>query len=98
MKRLTMEYMDNYWPKELCTICRDGEADDAETCGECCEIRDRDCDGCPIDSCIRRLAIYENAQEQIEKRIQEIKANENYPHNFMGQMVDDLEWVLKLFD
>ena len=40
--------------------------------------------------------MYENAREKIEKRVQEIKASTNYPHNYMGQMVDDFEWVLSL--
>lgn len=98
MERLTIQYMDGYWPKALCTICRDGEADDAESCEECCQNRDGNCDDCPLDRCIDRLAVYENAHEQIEKRIKWLKEREEYPHNFMGQMVEDLEWVLQLFD
>lgn len=43
-----------------------------------------------------RLAAYEDMQEKIEMRIQELKASTNYPHNFMGQMVEDFEWVLGL--
>ena len=41
-----------------------------------------------------KLAEYENMHEKIIKRIEEIKATSYYPHNFTGQMVEDLEWVL----
>lgn len=44
------------------------------------------------------LAHYEEAKRAVEKRIQEIKDSTNYPHNFMGQMVEDFEWVLKLLE
>ncbi len=101
MERLTIEYCGEYVPKELCSIDRLGGADDCDLCCEYCKAETDegvDCKGCAINDCFNRLGIYENAQEKIEKRIQEIKANENYPHNFMGQMVDDFEWVLKLFD
>lgn len=101
MERLTMEYCGEYVPKELCSIDREGGADDCDLCCEYCKATTDegvDCKGCAINACFNRLGIYENAQEKIEKRIQEIKADENYPHNFMGQMVDDFEWVLKLFN
>ena len=42
----------------------------------------------------KKLKIYEDTQEDIEKRIEDIKKSTDYPHNFKGQMVDDLEWVL----
>ena len=41
-----------------------------------------------------KLAVYEDMQGKIEKRIKEIKAVSYYPHNFTGQMVEDFEWVL----
>ena len=43
-----------------------------------------------------RLAVYEDMQEKIEKRVEAIKASSEYPHNFTGQMVEDFEWVLGL--
>lgn len=100
MERLTIEYCGEYVPKELGSIDRLGYMDDCNLCSEYCDEKmnyGADCGDCAINHCFNRLGIYENAQEKIEKRIQEIKANENYPHNFMGQMVDDFEWVLKLF-
>lgn len=36
--------------------------------------------------------------DKITKRIKEIKSSTNYPHNFMRQMVEDLEWVLSLLN
>lgn len=47
-----------------------------------------------IAQVIDKLARYENMQERIEKRIEEIKAASYYPHNFTGQMVEDFEWAL----
>lgn len=47
---------------------------------------------------LRRLANYDNAKEQIEERIEILKNSSDYPHNFKGQMVDDFEWVLSLFN
>lgn len=47
---------------------------------------------------LNKLAKYEDMQEKIEKRIEEIKGTSYYPHNFTGQMVDDLEWVLSLLN
>ena len=51
-----------------------------------------------IKQMIDRLAKYEDAHERIEKRIEEIKSVSYYPHNFTGQMVEDLEWVLGLLN
>lgn len=95
MDRLTMEYCGEYVPKELCSIDRLGGADDCDLCCEYCEATE-DCRECAINHCFNRLGMYENVQEKIEKRIQEIKTSTNYPHNFTGQMVDDFEWVLSL--
>lgn len=47
---------------------------------------------------LNKLAKYEDMQEKIEKKIEDIKATSYYPHNFIGQMVDDLEWVLSLLN
>ena len=41
-----------------------------------------------------KLANYEDAIAKIEKKVEQIKSATDYPHNFKGQMVDDLEWVL----
>lgn len=47
---------------------------------------------------LKRLAKYDDAKEQIEERIEKLKACSDYPHNFKGQMVEDFEWVLSLFN
>lgn len=41
------------------------------------------------------LKFYEDAKDKIESRINDIKNSSDFPHNFKGQMVEDLEWVLK---
>ena len=43
------------------------------------------------------LKKYEDAKDKIESRINDIKNSSDFPHNFKGQMVEDLEWVLKQF-
>ena len=100
MERLTIEYCDEYVPKELCSIDRLGGADDCDLCCEYCKATEEeyvDCKECAINHCFNRLGMYEDAQEKIEKRIQELsKASTNYPRNYMGQMVEDFEWVLSL--
>lgn len=45
---------------------------------------------------VEEISRMKNVREKLEERIQEIKASTNYPHNFMGQMVEDFEWVLSL--
>lgn len=102
MERLTIEYCGDYVLREMCSIDRYGDADDCDMCCDYCkttedEDGDADCGECAISKCFNKLGIYENAQEKIEKRIQEIKACSYYPHNFTGQIVEDLEWVLSLF-
>lgn len=47
---------------------------------------------------LKRLAAYDDAKEQIGKRIDEIKKSSDYPHNFKGQMVEDFEWVMSLLN
>lgn len=100
MKRLTEKIDDgNYIPRALCTIDRNGQVDDYDGCADYCE---RGCDGecgeCGIQHCFNRLAMYENMHEKVIERIEEIKATNYYLHNFTGQMVDDLEWVLSLLN
>ena len=51
-----------------------------------------------IARALNKLVKYEDMQEKIEQRIEEIKATSYYPHNFTGQMVDDFEWVLSLLN
>lgn len=100
MERLTIEYCGDYVPREMCSIDRYGGADDCDMCFDYCKGIDGEgthCHECVVQRCFNRLGIYENAQEKIEKRIQEIRQGTEYPHNFTGQMVEDLEWVLKLF-
>lgn len=41
------------------------------------------------------LKSYEDAKDKIESRINDIKNSSDFPHNFKGQMVENLEWVLK---
>ena len=43
---------------------------------------------------VDKLGKYEDIEEKIEDRIKSIKSSSDYPHNFKGQMVEDLEWVL----
>ena len=96
MKRLTVKIDDeNYIPRALCGIGRDGEVDDYDGCADYCECScEGECSECGIQHCFNRLAAYENMHEKIIKRIKEIKATSYFPHNFTGQMVEDLEWVL----
>ncbi len=47
---------------------------------------------------LNKLADYEDMQEKITKRIQELKSSSNYPHFYKGQMVEDFEWVLNLLN
>lgn len=96
MERLTIEYCHNYVPKELCSIDRSGCADHCDACEEYCKGLCHDCEQCVIQESFNRLAEYEVAHEKIEKRIEKIKSASYYPHNFTGQMVEDLEWVLSL--
>lgn len=101
MERLTIEYCGEYVPKELCSIDRLGGADDCDLCSEYCKATEEgneDCEGCAINQCFNRLGLYENMHERVIKRIEEIKATSYYPHNFTGQMVEDLEWVLSLLN
>lgn len=96
MERLTVKIDDEtYIPRALCGIGKDGEVDDIDGCVDYCEFScEGECNECGIQHCFNRLAAYENMHEKIIKRIKEIKATSYYPHNFTGQMVENLEWVL----
>lgn len=71
-------------------ICR---YEDCDTCEEYCPHLNEDNCLC-LQEVLEKLAKYENMHERLIKRIEEIKATSYYPHNFTGQMVEDLEWVL----
>ncbi len=97
MERLTVAIEEKtYIPRALCGFGRDGKIDDYDGCVDYCEIQcEHECDECAIQHCYNRLAAYENMHEKIIRRIEEIKTVSYYPHNFTGQMVEDLEWVLR---
>lgn len=100
MERLTTELCGNYVPRAFCSIGRDGEADDSDMCIGHCKGADDEgthCHECEVQWCFDRLGIYENAQEKIEKRLDQIRHCAEYPHNCTGQIAADLECVLKLF-
>ena len=65
---------------------------------DCYEI---DLEGC-VTVCsgeaIVKLNTYEKMHEILCKKIIEIKRSSNYPHNFTGQTVENLEWVLGLLN
>ncbi len=79
----------------MCSLNRYGEVDDVDGCIEYCATIRGDCEKCVIQKCFNRLAAYENMQENLENRIKHIKSSPDYPHNFKGQIVEDLGWVLK---
>lgn len=60
MNRLTIDYDGNYVPKKLCTIDRDGGADDCDDCKTYCVSIEEQCDKCAIQECFDKLAAYEN--------------------------------------
>ncbi|MCM1159364.1 MAG: hypothetical protein NC300_11380 [Bacteroidales bacterium] len=60
MKRLTIEYAGEYVPMALCTVDRQGGADDCIDCKENCEEHMHECENCPIQECFNRLAEYED--------------------------------------
>lgn len=62
-ERLTIEYDGDFTPKELCTINRNGEADDCACCDEVCNNIYDDCEGCPIQKCFDRLGQLEDKLE-----------------------------------
>lgn len=99
MERLTVEDNGHYVPRMLCSVDRFGGVDDRDSCAEYCgEVRSCENGGCVIQACFDRLGVYENMQEKIAKRIEELKNSSNYPHFYKGQMVEDFEWVLNLLN
>lgn len=76
----------------MCMIDREGQVKDCDACSEYCE-KTEDCSECAIQKCFDRLAKYENAHEQIEKRVEELKSS-----NHSNQTVKELEWVLGLLN
>lgn len=50
---------------------------------------------CAMADLRETLKSYEDAKDKIESRINDIKNSSDFPHNFKGQMVEDLKWVLK---
>lgn len=62
-ERLTIKYDGAFVPKELCTIDRNGDADDCDGCEEVCDNIYDDCEGCPIQKCFNRLGELEDKLE-----------------------------------
>lgn len=87
MEKLTIEYEDHYVPIELCTIDRDGGADDCEACSDTCRrtMAAEECEICPIQICFDKLGHYERLHELIEKKIKDEKLTE-------------LQWLLDLYE
>ncbi len=101
MQRLTIEYDDAYMPREMCSVCRDGHADDCDLCCEYCRVAaegDADCNACAVKKCFNKLGEYEDAHETIKKRLYELRSCSEYPHNLTGEKTELLQWVLNLFE
>lgn len=62
-ERLTIKYDGAFVPKELCTIDRNGDADDCDGCEDVCDNIYDDCEGCPIQKCFDRLGELEDKLE-----------------------------------
>lgn len=62
-ERLTIKYDGAFAPKELCTIDRNGDADDCDNCINTCDDYDFDCGKCPIQKCFDRLGELEDKLE-----------------------------------
>lgn len=65
MERLTVEYCGEYVPRELCSIDREGGADDCDLCCEYCKATEEgneDCRECAISRCFNKLGEYENLE------------------------------------
>lgn len=62
-ERLTIKYDGAFVPKELCTIDRNGDADDCDGCEEVCDNIYDDCEGCPIQKCFDKLGELEDKLE-----------------------------------
>lgn len=96
MERLTIEYCGEYVPKGLCSIDRQGGADDCELCYENCKAMEEgneDCSGCAINQCFHRLGEYESIgtveecrkarelQRAIEPKMETERNNSLLSHN-----------------
>ncbi len=62
-ERLTIKYGGAFAPKELCTIGRNGDANDCDNCINTCDDYDFDCGKCPIQKCFDRLGELEDKLE-----------------------------------
>jgi len=51
-----------------------------------------------VEDMNHKVNMYENVRKKIENQIEDIKSSVDYPHNFKGQMVEDLEWVISQID
>jgi len=68
MEKLMVEYCEGkFVPRKMCSVGRDGLADDCDGCIECCDDQIDGCDGCPIQECFNRLGEYEAANLTPEK-------------------------------
>lgn len=67
MKRLTVKYENlsegDYVPSEMCTIDRNGEADDCTSCMDQCTECEQNCKYCPIQKCFNKLGRLEDKLE-----------------------------------
>lgn len=66
MERLTIKYDEGYVPRGLCTIDREGVADDCDLCCEYCQATKEgyeDCSECAISQCFEKLGAYEDLEE-----------------------------------
>lgn len=64
MERLTTKYIGYHVPIATCSINRFGEADDCDSCEEVCVNHGANCDTCPIQKALSKLAEYEDLEEQ----------------------------------
>lgn len=60
MDRITIKYNEHYVPKEMCTINRNGEADDCIGCNDTCTECEGNCEVCHIMKAFDRLGEYED--------------------------------------
>lgn len=65
---------------------------------DCYEIELEGCVTICSGEAVVMLSRYEKMHEIVRKKIIEIKRSDNYPHNFTGQTVENLEWVLGLLN
>lgn len=89
MEKLMIEYDGNHVPIELCTVDREGGADDCDTCADACKrvMDTEDCNVCPIQICFNKLAFYERIHEQVEEII---KSGKLKPEEY--------QWIIDLYN